>query len=270
MKYPIGFKGNVTVAKEQYEVKDVILTDVAPKKSVVQVYFKENNMTFAYFNDMFDLKVGDMVFVEGKFEGLRGRVVSVNYSFKIKLSDYKKVISVISTDVRGEMYLTGSHIYSFNPNVMPYEQIASWFIPPIAETEEYETGNDEDGFSIDNLSEFDITSEKAEKGNDYYMQNKVVYLCVENSHGRAIVEGSEVYEVEFDINNRIITNLICSCYCTDNCKHEFATMLQLRECLDEIERKYSNLCEGYFSALSKEKFIRFVIGNKAEGKLTLE
>ena len=59
-----------------------------PVKSVVRVHFPARNMTLSYYNDLFDLKVGDIVFVEGKLEGLRGRVVDVTYNFKIKLSDY--------------------------------------------------------------------------------------------------------------------------------------------------------------------------------------
>ena len=50
-------------------------------------------MGWAYYNDSFDLKVGDFVYVEGKLEGYRGQVTEVNYSFKIKPSDYKKVIA---------------------------------------------------------------------------------------------------------------------------------------------------------------------------------
>ena len=36
-------------------------------------------MTLPYYNDQFDLHRGDLVFVDGKPEGLRGRVVNVTY-----------------------------------------------------------------------------------------------------------------------------------------------------------------------------------------------
>ena len=77
-------------------------------------------MTLSYYNDLFDLKVGDIVFVEGKLEGLCGRVVDVTYNFKIKLSDYKRVISVADTEVRGEFFFAGSHFITFDPTVLPY------------------------------------------------------------------------------------------------------------------------------------------------------
>ena len=39
------------------------------------------------YNDLFDLHPGDLVYVDGKLEGHRGRVTDVNYNFKIKVSD---------------------------------------------------------------------------------------------------------------------------------------------------------------------------------------
>ena len=39
---------------------------ITPQKSLVQVYFPNRNQTLTYFNDQFDLKLGDVVFVDGK------------------------------------------------------------------------------------------------------------------------------------------------------------------------------------------------------------
>ena len=69
----------------------------APVKSVVQVFFPDRNASYAYFNDRFDLQPGDLVYVEGKLEGFQGRVESVSHNFKIKLSDYKRVIGRAET-----------------------------------------------------------------------------------------------------------------------------------------------------------------------------
>lgn len=38
-------------------------------KSLVQVHFPSRNMTLSYYNDMFDLHRGDIVYVDGKLEG---------------------------------------------------------------------------------------------------------------------------------------------------------------------------------------------------------
>ena len=100
MAFRIGF------AAEQPESKPVKVTytvpqePTAPRKSVVQVYFADSNRKLAYYNDQFDLHCGDFVYVDGKLEGLRGRVVEVNYNFKIKISEYKRVIAVIDTTAK--------------------------------------------------------------------------------------------------------------------------------------------------------------------------
>ena len=92
-KYPIGFNTRINKEPEKVTPVTAYQETVQPKKSVVQVYFPHRGMGWAYYNDSFDLKVGDFVYVEGKLEGYRGQVTEVNYSFKIKPSDYKKVIA---------------------------------------------------------------------------------------------------------------------------------------------------------------------------------
>ena len=112
-----------------------------PRRSVVRVFFPTRNFACSYYNDAFDLHCGDIVFVEGKLEGLRGRVVEVSYDFKIKLSDYKRVISKADTEVSGELYLAGSHLAAFDRGVIPYEKIISWFKIPEAPDKEYFCGS---------------------------------------------------------------------------------------------------------------------------------
>ena len=54
-----------------------------------------------------------------------------------------------------------------------------------------------------------IGSEIAERGHDYYLQNKVRYLCIDGNRGRAIVEGTKAYVVEFTYEDGQIRNLVC-------------------------------------------------------------
>lgn len=54
----------------------------APRRSVVQVYFPAKHRTLAYYNDRFDLRQGDLVFVDGKLEGKQGRVEEASYNFQ--------------------------------------------------------------------------------------------------------------------------------------------------------------------------------------------
>ena len=240
------------------------------KKSVVDVFFPDRHLTCSYYNDMFDLKRGDIVYVDGKLEGLRGRVVNVSYTFKIKLSDYKRVIGVADTNIVGEFHLAGSHFITTDSDALNYEQIITWFKAPTLEDEEFVSSSDDETFNLSDLSGMKIDKATADKGYEYYIENQVQYIELNNGKGRAIVTGTKPYEIEFNYNNGDISGLVCSCYCTANCKHEFATMLQLKETLDLIEKEYPNINPNtYLAVVSKTTLFEFVIDNKQNGTFTM-
>ncbi|RKI68414.1 hypothetical protein D7V91_07820 [bacterium 1xD42-67] len=238
-----------------------------PRRSLVQVYFAKRGMDLAYYNDRFDLQVGDIVYVDGKLEGLQGRVTAVDYSFKIKLSDYKRVIAVADTRISGELHMVGSHLVSFDPQTIPYEKIVTWFKAPDKEDDIYVSGSDDHGFRLDDLSGMGANSAVAERGRRYYLEDRVVYLCIDHGHGRGIVEGTSPYEIEFDHSGGEIKNLTCSCYCSYPCKHTVAAMLQLRELLEQLEGRdgFDRDEDGYAAAISQKAFFSFVMGGKTAG-----
>lgn len=267
--FPIGFNGRETKA-------DSINTEITEReniktarKSVVQVYFPHRSASWAYYNDSFDLKVGDLVYVEGKLYGFKGRVIEVNYSFKIKVSDYKKVIDVIDTKVNGDLYFVGSHVVTFDKQALSFSKVISWFKAP-SDDNEYETGEDDSiSFPIDDLSMMKLSDETAKNGYEYFSQNRVSFIELDGNKGCAIVEGKEIYEVSFNYIDGEISNLSCSCFCTGNCKHEFATLLQLREILEKLADNYKKEYVGYFAAISKDVFINTVVNEKVLGKISL-
>lgn len=266
-KNPIGF--NIEQCEKGTDNQEVFSFEkTIPKKSIVQVYFPSKYKSFAYYNDSFDLQIGDIVYVEGKLEGIQGKVIGINYSFKIKLSEYKRVIFVVDTNMQGEFYMTNSHILAFEPNVMPYETIKSWFKAPHQE-DEYVTGENGESFLLNDIIEMNFSSEIVLRGSQYYSQNKVLYICVDGCNGKAIVEGNDYYDVEFTYQNGEISNLYCSCYCSFNCKHEVAVILQLKEILEYIEYEYKDMNCNYFSAISKSVFVNTIIRNKNKGKLKI-
>lgn len=81
----------------------------------MQVYFPARHRTLAYYNDRFDLRQGDLVFVDGKLEGKQGRVEEASYNFRIRLSDYQRVIAVAERGARlllpqsGALHLPQEH-----------------------------------------------------------------------------------------------------------------------------------------------------------------
>ena len=273
MAFKMGFAADneaSTERKEEAQGYEPVVQE--PRRSIVQVHFDDRGMTLSYYNDLFDLKRGDIVYVDGKLEGLRGRVVSVNYNFKIKLSDYQKVIAVADTSVRGTLYMACSHFVSFDRGVIPREKIARWFLPPVKPEDEYVSGNDGTAFALHHPEDMKMRWETVERGRLYYQDNKIKYLCLDNGKGYAIVEGSRVYEVEFEYDacEDIITKLTCSCYCDSHCKHEFAVMLQMQETLHWINEHYSEEYEKsrYFAALGDEVLVCYVL-RKERGKVVM-
>lgn len=116
-----------------------------------------------------------------------------------------------------------------------------------------------------------VSEAVAERGHNYYVENRVRYICLDGTHGYAIVEGGEGYIVEFEYRNGEISNLVCDCLCSFPCKHEFAAMLQLRETIDLIEKNYADEFEraGYFAAINKGSFFAFAVDGKENGSFIL-
>ena len=272
VKFKIGFSG---YEEEQQTAEQLaeMPGEMQPVKSVVQVRFPSQGRSYSYYNDRFDLHVGDIVFVEGKLEGVKGIVTELSRTFKIRLSDYKRVIAVADTEVKGRLYFGGSHLIAFDKDVIPYDRIRAWFLPPESE-EEYAVGYDDESFYYEDIEDFRIKPEIAGRGVDYYNHNKVVYLCVDriSGSGVAIVEGSKPYELSFFFDDGEISSITCNCFCSYHCKHEFAMLLQLRETLRMIEELYDDEFEAtnYFAAISKSALLTYATDRKEKGSIVLE
>ena len=96
-----------------------------------------------------------------------------------------------------------------------------------------------------------VSSTVVSRGQSYYDSGKVRYLCVDGVKGYAIVSGSKPYEVEFEYKDGQIGKLTCSCFCSYNCKHEVAAMLELQTVLSQIKEHCADEYErtGYFAAI---------------------
>jgi len=232
-----------------------------PRKSVVTVLFPDKGQSFAYYNDRFDLRVGDTVFVEGKLAGVCGKVTAINCSFKIRLSDYKRIIAVADCEVHGTFYSAGSHFISFERGAAPREKLRGWFLPPVEDEDELVSGEDWQEFPLGDFGALNISPEVAQRGHGLYADGKVRYLSVDGENGYAIVEGSKPYEVEFNYRGGMISNLRCSCYCVECCKHEFAALLQLSEALENIDGSFADAYaeSGFFALLHKPTLFTYAV-----------
>lgn len=267
---PIGFNplGNWSDMRREETQKTLRKTEIKP--TIVQIFFPDRNRTLAYYNDRFDLRVGDIVFVDGKLEGLRGQVTAVSTRFKVKAEDYKRVIGVADTRVVGRFFQADALLITFEPQVLSWKQFCSWAKPPAEDEIEYYISYDEEGFPLDDFSRMKVSKEVLERGG-YYRENRVVYLCLDGGQGRAIVEGTKPYEVEFQYKGGQISSLSCDCPCGYTCKHEAAVLLQLRETLEAIEKRYAGMWADseYFAIVSKPMFYRFAVDGNSEAVLSL-
>ncbi len=213
---------------------------------MVQGHFPGRGMPLTYYNDRFDLQIGDSVYVDGKLAGIRGKVTEVCRNFKIRPSDYQRVICRVDTEVRGQFLLTGGHFMTFDRTSIPFDKVLPWFCAPCGE--EYVTGSDDSGFFLDELEEMDIRPVIEARGEEYYADGRVVYLSLDSCRGRAIVRGTNPYEVEFDLQNGWVSHLTCTCPCAFTCKHEYAVMRKLQESLEFLVDDFGG-CDDYFASI---------------------
>ena len=243
----------------------------APVRSVTRIYFPERGFACSYYNDRFNLKIGDLVFVDGKLEGRFGIVEEVNKNFKIKVSDYKRVIAKADTTVRGELFFGDNMLIAFDKSVISYEKVRSWLLPPDEDDEEYIYQNDDVFFPLDVPRSFGATDENIKGGIACYENGNVACLCLDGKKIRAIVIGHNVYEVEFEYKNGEVGNFSCGCWCSGFCEHEVAAVLALKSSLEKIENEYVKEYEksNYFAAVDRELFESRIIGRKRSGKITI-
>lgn len=81
------------------------------------------------------------------------------------------------------------------------------------------------------------------------------------------VEGNHIYEVEFYYENGVIGQMTCGCYRISKCKHVFAAMLQLKETLEHISKRYDEEYDrsGDFAAAHNYTFYGMVLEGKEKG-----
>ena len=145
MKQPIGFQLPADPAGEA-PGEERRLPRETPAPSVARVYFPQRQMAFLYYNDAFDLRKGDLVYVEGKLAGMLGQVVEVSRTFKIRLADYKRVIGRAQTRLTGEFFHAGAYLLAFDPAALSREAASTWFWPPAPEGEVFASASDGDAF----------------------------------------------------------------------------------------------------------------------------
>ena len=269
MKFKIGFSAEEKKEKPAGEVQQETKVEVKPKPSLVDIRFPDIYRSYTYYNDRFDLHEGDTVFVDGKLEGVAGKVVAVSYNFKIKLSDYKRVISVADTDVKGQLYFHKTKVVSFDPTTIPFGKIASWYFPP-TDPVDIVSGEDDSMILLDKPETWkaDIDPSEYVDIDDFF---GVVYLSLDNGVGKAIVKGKKYHAVEFFYQNGEIGKLTCDCYSAGMCEHEVDVLFELSRKLKWIDGNYADEFQktSYFAELDKAAFCNMVLMSRLNGSFQI-
>lgn len=263
MSTKIGFSFENNIPEREIAVPQAPQESVL-RKSVVEIRFPDVYRAYSYYNDKFDLKIGDKVFVDGKLEGVMGVVTDVSYDFKIKLSDYKRVIRKVETDIKGEFEIIGKYLMTFSPSALPYEKALTWFKAPENE-EDTVCGYSDEETALDDIA---ITRREGERGDYLFSEDMVEYFCLCGNKGRAIVRDEEIYEVEFTFKNGKISRFTCDCYYAGMCSHKYAAILKLRETLDLIEKKYGKEYEktGCVAVVKRDTLLSVADTDRLSGK----
>ena len=220
----VGFGQDETMQSEASPARAVSV-DI-PVRSLVSINFERINHALTYYNDQFDLKPGDRVFVTGKLEGEIGIVESVTTKFRIRLADYQKVISLAQTPIRGNYSPKGNMLRSYDPEALSPDEFRKWMLPPrLIDDNQNEEILFGDGYEIP--MEDPSTAEGShpvvfDRAIDLCRSGKVGYISFRNGEGKAFVRGSKWYEVGFSICNNMLQEAYCECPYAGLCKHLLA------------------------------------------------
>lgn len=238
MKKIYGFADTEEKETETVAISDTD-TEEKPVKSLVKVFFPEKGREYAYYNDSFDLKCEDRVFVSGKLYGQLGVVTGITTHFRINTADYKKVIARPDTVIKGTFVQAGDKMVSFDTNMTPQKFRETIIAPPDPDAEP--AGGEiiyGEGWSVElecfEMSE-DIDGDILERALDLCREGKVTYISLCGGKGIAFISGKSYHTVEFDFDGETVSNLYCDCRYPDFCicKHETALLVTLKMLLNQ-------------------------------------
>ncbi|MBR3391513.1 MAG: hypothetical protein IKG74_02485 [Firmicutes bacterium] len=254
MKQAIGFSNRPD--QDPAPVEQAPPAAAAPVRCVAEVHFPSVDKQYGYYNDLFDLKVGDAVFVSGKFAGKLGFVTSVTTRFKVDLAYFKKVIAKPDIRFSGSFVPVLSMMLSPGSAAFPDAAAFGGWVKPPQEGESINQIVTGDGFAFD-LEDFEQDDEVEEaavsRALEYCREGRVRYLSLQNGVGTAFVEGSVWYEVNFRYVEGRVWDMYCDCPCPGLCKHDIAVLIVLRALLRQPElfgeSDFVAIDQGFFSKI---------------------
>lgn len=240
MKKPIGFL-NFGKEQETEECTPTVPYTETAVKSVAQIRFASGR-TLPYYNDRFALKRCDVVYVSGKLAGAAGVATEVNTKFRIHSADYERVIAVLDLTLHGSFTQACDKMVCTDPQALSPDRFESWVFPP--NVEELDEEQDEvftgEGYTIelDHIGGCeDLKEVILERAVGYCNGGNVACICLQDGIGRAYVEGTKWYRIDFRYADGVMAGIFCDCPYGGLCKHEVAAAITLRMLLDQMADK---------------------------------
>lgn len=225
-----------------------------PVKSVATVKF-ENGREYPYYNDKFNLKAGNNVYVDGKLYGKLGVVSDVTTKFKINRTIYKDVISKLDFNISGKFKNCQDYMLTKGNSIITKEQLLTWFIPPFVPKDEYDKPDEYiygEGYSC-KIGEIDLNIDAFDDAVDAIENGELKAILVNNGVGTAVIKNNDnTHIVEFKTDNNALTDIYCDCISPDFCKHCAAVCILISTF---FKRKYIEIGDS-FLAVNHEWFAK--------------
>ena len=233
-------------------------------KSLVKIRF-EDNREFVYLCDVEGISEGDAVTVEGALKDQVGIVQKVLTSFRIPNFEMKWVESILDTDISGKYLKLGKDVVSFDSKLTVDKFVNLYVQSKYKNKKAY--GDENVDIVLKDLNDCELFDREIikERGKELFKADAVEYICFNNGVGKAIVRGSEWYEIDFKYQDGKITYLVCECPYFEPCKHEYAFLLKFKELIKEFD-KYNDF--GNFVMCKNDCFnyiMRFAKGEVVVG-----
>lgn len=226
-----------------------------PVRSVVTVRF-DCGREYPYYNDKFNLKIGDKVFVDGKLYGKLGVVADVTTRFKVSRSIYKDVIAKLDFNISGSFKKCGNYMLEKGVDVVSKQQIISWFVPPYVpknDTDKPEIFLTGEGYSC-KIGELNCDENIIDNAFYSLENDELKAVVVNNGEGTAVIEGNNTHVVEFKISSNQITDIYCDCVSPHFCKHCAAMCILLSSF---VKNEYIESSNSFF-AVNSEWFFKII------------
>ena len=236
-------------------------------KNLVQVKF-DDGLTLMYFSDLPEIKVGDVVTVDGKMENQIAVVTKVLSSFKKPKFDMKWIVSKIDNDITGVYFKIEDEVVSLDSN-LTVDKFMNIYAG-VKYKENLAVGEDNIELNLEKLEESDLFEDELvkERGRLLYKANAVQYIWLKDGVGKAVVRssnGDDWYEIDFRCRKGRITYIACDCPYFGECKHLYAFLLKLRDFSMKFFKQYQN---DSFVMCNKGCFNYIMLYGK--GRVTIE